>query len=69
MRDPIVWLDHPDAGARRIGGKAASRGGSWRHAVRFTRVTARASLSPERRYNDFGFRLYADAQAPAASRI
>ena len=24
MRDPIVWLDHPDAGARRIGGKAAS---------------------------------------------
>lgn len=45
----------PASRARRV-----SRGGSWRHAVRFTRVTARASLSPERRYNDFGFRLYAD---------
>ncbi|HCV00964.1 MAG TPA: hypothetical protein DGL25_07155, partial [Dehalococcoidia bacterium] len=41
-------------------GRKVSRGGSWRHAVRFTRLTARASLSPERRYNDFGFRLYAN---------
>ena len=41
--------------------RKVSRGGSWRHAVKFTRVTARASLAPDRRYNDFGFRLYADA--------
>lgn len=61
----------PGAGERAPADRArrVSRGGSWRHAVRFTRVTARASLSPERRYNDFGFRLYADGQEPAASRI
>ena len=41
--------------------RKVSRGGSWRHSVKFTRLRARASLAPERRYNDFGFRLYADA--------
>ncbi len=45
----------PEAGLRR-----ASRGGSWRHSTKFTRVTARSSLSPTYRYNDFGFRVYAD---------
>ncbi len=40
--------------------RKVSRGGSWRHSVKFTRLTARASLAPDRRYNDFGFRLYAD---------
>ena len=45
----------PAAGMRR-----ASRGGSWRHSVKFTRVSARSSLSPTARYNDYGFRLYAD---------
>ncbi len=44
-------------GARR----RSARGGSWRHAVKFTRVTARASLDPTFRYNDFGFRVYTDA--------
>ena len=48
--------EEPLERARRV-----SRGGSWRHAVKFTRLSARASLAPERRYNDFGFRLYADA--------
>jgi len=46
----------PAEGARRV-----SRGGSWRHAIKFTRLTARASLDPAYRYNDFGFRIYADA--------
>lgn len=46
----------PAEGARRV-----SRGGSWRHAVKFTRLTARASLDPTYRYNDFGFRVYANA--------
>lgn len=51
---------HDPAGPAR-GTRKVSRGGSWRHAVKFTRVTARASLAPDRRYNDFGFRVYADA--------
>jgi formylglycine-generating enzyme required for sulfatase activity len=46
----------PEAGRRRV-----SRGGSWRHSVKFTRLTARASLDPQFRYNDFGFRVYADS--------
>ena len=46
----------PAAGSRRV-----SRGGSWRHSVKFTRLTARASLNPGYRYNDFGFRVYGDA--------
>ena len=52
----------PDAGARAPAARPrkVSRGGSWRHSVKFTRLTARASLAPDRRYNDFGFRLYAE---------
>lgn len=46
----------PSAGVRR-----ASRGGSWRHRIKFTRVSARSSLNPSFRYNDYGFRIYADA--------
>ena len=45
----------PATGTRR-----ASRGGSWRHRIKFTRVSARSSLDPGYRYNDYGFRLYAD---------
>ena len=47
----------PPTGKRR-----ASRGGSWRHKIKFTRVSARSSLDPSYRYNDYGFRVYADAQ-------
>jgi formylglycine-generating enzyme required for sulfatase activity len=46
----------PDTGKRR-----ASRGGSWRHQVKFNRISARSSLDPSFRYNDYGFRVYADA--------
>ena len=46
----------PPTGVRR-----ASRGGSWRHKIKFTRVSARSSLNPSFRYNDYGFRIYADA--------
>ncbi len=46
----------PKSGRRR-----ASRGGSWRHQVKFNRVSARSSLDPSFRYNDYGFRVYADA--------
>ena len=48
----------PSQGTRR-----ASRGGSWRHRVKFTRVSARSSLVPSYRYNDYGFRVYADAES------
>jgi sulfatase modifying factor 1 len=53
---PEVDPRGPATGARR-----ASRGGSWRHAVKFTRVAARSSLDPTFRYNDYGFRVYCDA--------
>lgn len=42
----------PDQGRRR-----AARGGAWRHAQTFCRVTLRSKLDPSYRYNDFGFRL------------
>ena len=48
------------------GGRRASRGGSWRHRVKVSRIAARSSLAPERRYNDYGMRVYADpGSAPA----
>ncbi|MDA0271046.1 MAG: SUMF1/EgtB/PvdO family nonheme iron enzyme [Chloroflexi bacterium] len=40
--------------------RRASRGGSWRHHVKVARIAARSSLGPERRYNDYGMRVYAD---------
>ena len=51
-------LDNPRGPAE--GQRRASRGGSWRHRVKVTRIAARSSLPPDRRYNDYGFRLYAD---------
>ncbi len=42
------------------GSRRASRGGSWRHRVKFTRVWARSSLAPEFRYDDYGLRIAAD---------
>jgi formylglycine-generating enzyme required for sulfatase activity len=42
----------PDEGERR-----ASRGGSWRHRVRWSPPAARSSLPPALRYADYGFRV------------
>lgn len=42
------------------GERRASRGGSWRHRVKVSRISARSSLAPDRRYNDYGMRVYAD---------
>ena len=42
----------PPAGQRR-----ASRGGSWRHHVKFSRCAARSSLNPSFKYADYGFRV------------
>jgi sulfatase modifying factor 1 len=38
------------------GTRKASRGGSWRHQIKITRVAARSSLPPEYHYSDYGFR-------------
>ncbi|MGE3413309.1 MAG: formylglycine-generating enzyme family protein [Dehalococcoidia bacterium] len=42
------------------GARRTSRGGSWRHHVKVSRIAARSSLAPDRQYNDYGFRVYAD---------
>jgi formylglycine-generating enzyme required for sulfatase activity len=39
------------------GERRASRGGSWRHRVRWSPPAARSSLPPSFRYADYGFRV------------
>jgi len=39
------------------GGRRSSRGGSWRHRVRWSPPAARSSLPPGFRYADYGFRV------------
>jgi sulfatase modifying factor 1 len=41
----------PDGGTRK-----SSRGGSWRHQIKITRVAARSSIPPQFQYSDYGFR-------------
>jgi formylglycine-generating enzyme required for sulfatase activity len=43
----------PRSGPRR----RASRGGSWRHRIRWSSPSARSSLPPDYRYSDYGFRV------------
>jgi formylglycine-generating enzyme required for sulfatase activity len=43
--------------------RRASRGGSWRHHVRFSRPSARSSLPPAFRYADYGFRVLLEASS------
>lgn len=42
----------PSSGLRKV-----SRGGSWRHHVKFSRCAARSSLNPAFKYADYGFRV------------
>jgi formylglycine-generating enzyme required for sulfatase activity len=49
---PVADPRGPEEGERR-----ASRGGSWRHHVRWSSPSARSSLPPEYRYADYGFRV------------
>jgi len=39
------------------GKRRASRGGSWRHRIKFSRCAARSSLPPSFKYADYGFRV------------
>ncbi len=47
----------PVKGTRRV-----SRGGSWRHQIRASRITQRSSIPPRYRYTDYGFRLVRSAE-------
>ena len=42
------------------GARKSSRGGSWRHHVKFSRCAARSSLNPAFQYADYGFRVARD---------
>ncbi len=48
----LDWADEARQPPRR-----ASRGGSWRHTVRWSSPFARSSLPPDFRYSDYGFRV------------
>ena len=39
------------------GDRRASRGGSWRHHIKVSRVAARSSIPPAFQYADYGFRI------------
>jgi formylglycine-generating enzyme required for sulfatase activity len=54
-RSPRFDPRGPAGGERR-----ASRGGAWRHQFKVSRCAARSSLPPDFRYNDYGFRVFAD---------
>jgi formylglycine-generating enzyme required for sulfatase activity len=43
------------------GERRASRGGSWRHRVRWSSPAGRSSLLPSMRYADYGFRVMREA--------
>jgi sulfatase modifying factor 1 len=40
--------------------RRASRGGSWRHRIRWSSPSARSSLPPDYHYSDYGFRIARD---------
>ncbi|HEY1251323.1 MAG TPA: SUMF1/EgtB/PvdO family nonheme iron enzyme [Thermoanaerobaculia bacterium] len=51
--------DAPVAGPAR----RASKGGSWRHAIRWSAPSASSSLPPDFRYSDYGFRVLRELSA------
>jgi len=50
-------VERPDLPPRR-----ASRGGSWRHQIRWSAPSARSSLPPDYRYSDYGFRVLRESR-------
>jgi formylglycine-generating enzyme required for sulfatase activity len=57
--DNSYYLDSPARNPQgpAAGTRKASRGGSWRHQIKITRVAARSSIPPEFKYSDYGFRV------------
>ena len=49
--------DEAQSGEPQDGERRASRGGAWRHAIKVSRCSARSSIPPDYRYNDYGFRV------------
>jgi formylglycine-generating enzyme len=66
--DPSYYASSPrdDPRGPSTGTRRASRGGSWRHHVRWSSPAARSSLPPVSRYADYGFRLV--CAVPATTR-
>ncbi|HXF74721.1 MAG TPA: formylglycine-generating enzyme family protein [Methylomirabilota bacterium] len=62
-RSPERNPQGPPSGARR-----ASRGGSWRHRVKFSRCAARSSLPPGYQYADYGFRVAMSVESHSLGR-
>jgi sulfatase modifying factor 1 len=56
---PEYYRDAPRVDPRgpAEGSRRSSRGGSWRHRVRWSPPSARSSLPPSFRYADYGFRI------------
>jgi formylglycine-generating enzyme required for sulfatase activity len=57
--DPGYYLESPEScpAGPEEGVRRASRGGSWRHRVRWSPPSARSSLPPDFHYADYGFRV------------
>lgn len=57
--DANYYRDSPERNPQgpACGKRRASRGGSWRHQVKFSRCAARSSLPPSFKYADYGFRV------------
>lgn len=49
-------------------GRRASRGGSWRHHIKISRLGARSSIPPELKYADYGFRIARSSGREAEGR-
>lgn len=57
----LDWRE-PDESTRATSpARRASRGGSWRHRIRWSAPSARSSLPPHYRYADYGFRVLLEA--------
>jgi sulfatase modifying factor 1 len=57
--DPAYYHDSPPRNPQGppLGQRRSSRGGSWRHRIKFSRCAARSSLPPDFKYADYGFRV------------
>lgn len=51
------------------GNRRASRGGAWRHQLKVSRCAARSAIPPDFAYNDYGFRVFADADGPGTAGV
>jgi sulfatase modifying factor 1 len=60
----LNWRTPPGSGGAPP--RRASRGGSWRHAVRWSAPSAASSLPPDSRYSDYGFRVLCEDAIPAS---